>query len=412
MSAVSGFLAVLVIFLYWRFYTLKKQKQSSANIQDSCKVLLESKGIPKTIAVNQNMYADDPTLKCQPPPQPSFLHLEHLKTQNYYDSSFSDTDCETEHQDVKAGLSHSAADDLDSSREDTEDSLRCEQISIKKAPVIEFGLVYVSSKKSLTIHVIRVTNLPLRYRKNCSSYVKVSLFGHKKISRNTPVSKKSLNPEFEENFTFEYYTLEELQQFILRLSVYIKHSHFPKNRRIGDFWLNLSRLELTPNVYQILSGEILPPKTSRSTLSVADLGFLFITLQYQSEANRLKVMVRKANNLRRQTAVSITQSEYYVIINLFRGIKAITYKETRPISGPNPVWNQPFIFDIPEEFVHQYSLQFLLMRGRIYSRDGVVGQVLVGPGSTSLGITHWNEAMTPAAVETTKWHNIIQVDKY
>ncbi|XP_076337426.1 synaptotagmin-4-like isoform X1 [Tachypleus tridentatus] len=412
MSAVFGFFAVSFVLLCWRFYILKKQKQRSADIQDSYNVLLKSRGIPKTIAVNQSMYADDPFLMRKLPPQPSFLHLEHLKTRDNSDSSFSDTDCETENQNVKAGLPHSSADNLDRLREDAGDTLTCEQISIKKAPLIEFSLIYEPSKKSLTVQIIRVTNLPLKYRKICFSFVKVFLLGHTKISRSTSVSQKSLNPEFKENLTFEYFSLEELRQFMLRLSVYIKYSHLVKNRRIGDFWLNLSKLELTPNIRKELSEEILLLKTSRTTHSVADLGFLFISLQYQPEANRLKVMVRKANNLRRQTVVSITQSEYYVIINLLRGVESITCKETKPVSGPNPVWNQPFIFDIPKEFVHQYSLQFLLMRDRIYSRDGVVGQVLVGQGSTSLGTTHWNEAMAPGAVETTKWHDIIQVDKY
>ncbi|XP_013771818.1 synaptotagmin-7-like [Limulus polyphemus] len=419
--AVSAFLLILVIFLCWRLYVMKKRQKFFDDLQSSRKLLLESKPTLKAVSINQNSYGDDSSLQDNLSSltfqqEPHFPHLEFLKSQENYDSPFTDTECETDLVDPntrpKTRIHQLQSEDSDSSRPDTESNLSDTKITHKKTPVIEFSIVYVSSINSLTVHIIRVANLPVKYRKNCSSYVKVSLLARKKSSHSTSVSKKSLNPEYEENFSFEGYTLKELTQFTLRLSVYVKLFHSFKNRLIGDLWLPLSQLDLTPDVPQIISEKLSPLKTSRSKLQSVDLGQLFVMLQYQPEADRLKVMVRKAENLKRPSGVSIGLSEYYVIISLLRGIEAVTYKETRPASGPNPVWNQPFLFDIPETEVHQYSLQFLVMLGRIYSRDGVVGQVLVGPGSTPLGIAHWNEAISPSTVESAKWHNIVQADKY
>lgn len=417
--AVSAFLLILVIFLCWRLYVLKKRQKVFDDLQSSRKVLLESKPSLKSVSINQNSYSVESSLQDNlpsPTPQqrPHFPHLEFLKIQEKHDNPFTDTECETGLFDPdtrpKTRLKQILSEDSDSSRPDTEGNLSDTQVSQKKTTVIEFSIVFVSSIKSLTVHIIRVANLPVKYRKNCSSYVKVSLLARKKSSHSTSVSKKSLNPEYEENFTFEGYSLTELTKFTLRLSVYVKLFHSLKNRLIGDLWLPLSQLDLAPDVPQIISENLSPLKTSRSKLPSVDLGQLFVMLQYQPESDRLKVMVRKADNLRRPSGVSIGLSEYYVIISLLRGIEAVTYKETRPAAGPNPVWNQPFLFDIPETEVHQYSLQFLVMRGRIYSRDGAVGQVLVGPGSTPLGIAHWNEIMSPSTVESAKWHNIVQAN--
>jgi len=46
------------------------------------------------------------------------------------------------------------------------------------------------------------------------------------------------------------------------------------------------------------------------------------------------------------------------------------------------------------------------MRGRIYTRDGVIGSVLIGPAAPPSGVSHWNETLQPRARESARWHTI------
>lgn len=48
-------------------------------------------------------------------------------------------------------------------------------MSNNELPAIDFKLVYLSQTSTLRMHIRRVSNLPLQFRKNCSSYVKLSL---------------------------------------------------------------------------------------------------------------------------------------------------------------------------------------------------------------------------------------------
>ena len=103
---------------------------------------------------------------------------------------------------------------------------------------------------------------------------------------------------------------------------------------------------------------------------------------------------------------------HYVRVNLLQDEKVIQYKETRTQSGYNPAWNEPFLFDVPTATVDKYSLEFVIMRGKLYSKDGVVGHVIIGPEASKAGINHWAEVIRPRAAEIAKWHNILPVFKY
>ncbi|CAM9217021.1 unnamed protein product, partial [Lampetra planeri] len=55
---------------------------------------------------------------------------------------------------------------------------------------------------------------------------------------------------------------------------------------------------------------------------------------------------------------------HYVVINLRQDGKVIATKETKGVSGPNPVWNAPFLFDLPPgDITHlPLLLEFIVMQ--------------------------------------------------
>lgn len=57
---------------------------------------------------------------------------------------------------------------------------------------------------------------------------------------------------------------------------------------------------------------------------------------------------------------------HYIIIHLHHAGHIIDTKETKTVSGYNPVWNAPFLFSIPTGDVqqHELALEFIVMQVR------------------------------------------------
>ncbi|XP_031425641.2 synaptotagmin-4 [Clupea harengus] len=137
------------------------------------------------------------------------------------------------------------------------------------------------------------------------------------------------------------------------------------------------------------------------------LGQLFILLQYQTAAHRIKVMVRKAENLAKLTRMP-GAPDHYVAINLRHGGKVIATKETKGAAGHNAVWNAPFLFDLPSGDITKLTLmlEFIVMQGRLYTKSSVLGRVLIGYEGLEPGQVHWKEMCARGQVETARWHTL------
>ena len=59
-------------------------------------------------------------------------------------------------------------------------------------------------------------------------------------------------------------------------------------------------------------------------------------------------------------------TDHYVVINLRLDGKVIASKETKGAAGSNPVWNAPFLFDLPAGDISELPLvlEFVVMQVR------------------------------------------------
>ena len=87
-------------------------------------------------------------------------------------------------------------------------------------------------------------------------------------------------------------------------------------------------------------------------------------------------------------------------------------KETKTQSGYSPVWNQPFLFDIPNSSVADHALELVIMRGRLHTKDGVIGRIVIGKHGAKSGSDHWHAMVRPSSHEVAKWHSIIPVFRF
>ncbi|XP_078388334.1 synaptotagmin-5 [Cetorhinus maximus] len=291
----------------------------------------------------------------------------------------------------------------------------------KQRPVLHFMLFYSAYEVTLTVAVLSVSNLPKKFGASCDSYVRVYLLPKFTEPQQTTVRRKSLNPEFRESFQFSGYTLEEIRCFTLRFATYVKEFHNFKDTFVGEVLFACEQGDWKLDVPLTYTRELTTTKTKlKKCLSSQDvvgptsstaqpklLGQLFILLQYQTLANRIKVMVRKAEALGKLTRMP-GSPDHYVIINLHQDGKVLSTKETKTSSGYNPVWNAPFLFDVPAGDIEslQLSLEFIVMQGRIYTRSGALGRVVIGAHASETGRAHWKEMSSRGHVESARWHTI------
>lgn len=102
-------------------------------------------------------------------------------------------------------------------------------------------------------------------------------------------------------------------------------------------------------------------------------------------------------------------SGHYVVIHLLKENEVVRVHETKAQTGHCPIWNQPFLFDLGTEAETTYSIDFLIMRKKLHTKDAVVGHVTIGENSCRSGRHHWKEIMSPRPLESAKWHAIMPV---
>ncbi|KAM6058337.1 synaptotagmin-5-like [Chlamydotis macqueenii] len=288
--------------------------------------------------------------------------------------------------------------------------------SPKQRPRLHCHLFYSPAEATLTVTVLSITHLP---RGGRGSYVKVYLLPRLPASRRVALQRGSLHPARREPCRFGRYSLEELRNFTLRFAVYTRfHSFkdsfmgevlFPCAQATWDTWASCSYSWELSSTKTKLRKCLSAHDTSHSVLSSPpkSLGHLFLLLQYQALAGRIKVLVRKAEHLGRLSRMPGTPG-HYVIIHLHHNGHVIDTKETKSITGYNPVWNTPFLFNLPAGDIQQQDLflEFTVMQARIYTRSSPLGQVQVGPRAPGAGLLHWREMCSQGPLESARWHRI------
>ncbi|XP_053319704.1 synaptotagmin-4-like [Spea bombifrons] len=283
----------------------------------------------------------------------------------------------------------------------------------KSLPLLHFALCYSLDEEMLTVTVTGLTNLPKRFHQKRDSWVKAYLLP----GFIEPSSGQKEGPDDGQKFCFCRYSPQELRDLTLRLAVYARERNNLKEGFIGEVLFSCAHVNWQGQETSGHTKEVSIAKTKlKKSLSTMDvlcapathaksLGKIYILLQYQMLANRIKVMVQKAENLGKLTRIP-GAADHFVSIRLIHNGQLKEMKETRSVSGSSPVWNAPFLFVAPPGAMQDQTLclEFLVMQGRIYSRGRILGRVIIGAGATEAGLAHWEEMCFKGPMECARWH--------
>ncbi|KAJ8407794.1 hypothetical protein AAFF_G00268380 [Aldrovandia affinis] len=292
--------------------------------------------------------------------------------------------------------------------------------SRKPSPQLHFTLLFSPARGTLTVSVLSLSGVS--QGRLGGIYVRASLppLCHAPVQVST--RRHSLSSEFQsQSFALQVGSMQALWRCVLQMRVFAQDLSGLKEVLLGELELPCSEMDWEPDHTITCTKELNQAKSrlKKSSSSpdapgprVSDspqkaVGHLFILLQYQALAHRIKVMIRKAENLAKLTQMP-EAPDHYVVINLHHEGMVISTKEINGAGGYNTVWNTPFLFDLPPGDVTQLSLvlEFIVMQGRVCIKSCELGRVLIGRQAPEAGQAHWRDMCSREQVETARWHTI------
>lgn len=288
-----------------------------------------------------------------------------------------------------------------------EESMREKQPDEKQRSLgnMAFSIAYDLQKMALLVTVVNVKDLPTRDPSlgGCDPYIKLQLLPEKRHKCKTRVLRKTLNPQYDETFTFYGINPNQIPDITLHFVV-LSFDRFSRDDIIGEVIHPLNEFDISKNEMNLCK-EICP---RHLTLKTQGRGEILVSLCYQPAANRLTVVVLKARNLPKMdiTGLSDPYIKVYLLYNNQRIAKKKTHVKKRTL---NPVYNESFLFDVPyNEGLANISLEFLVLDWDRMTKNEVVGRLEIGSKASSQEIHHWNEVMNCPRKQIAEWHKLTE----
>ncbi|GFQ70369.1 synaptotagmin-4 [Trichonephila clavata] len=264
-----------------------------------------------------------------------------------------------------------------SRKEDMEDNKEKEVLVEKpcKLGQLYFRLKYNAEKLSLQVSIVRCTDLPPKDSNNGSSdpYVKLQLLPEKQHKVKTRVLRKTVDPVYDEDFTFYGINPNQLHATTLHFVV-LSFDRYSRDDVIGEVICPLSGVDFKELEKQLEMTKEITPRNLKDGI-YSNLNF-----------------------------ISDPYVKIYLLYNNQRIAKKKTHVKKRTT---NPVFNESFVFEVPyNEGLENISLEFLVLDWDRVTKNEVIGRLELGPRSGGPAQQHWNEVCNAPRRQIAEWHKL------
>ncbi|XP_051911558.1 synaptotagmin-1a isoform X1 [Hippocampus zosterae] len=300
-------------------------------------------------------------------------------------------------KDVKDGAKTEALkDEEDAETGLTETEKEAEPKEDQKLGKLQYSLDYNFTENTLMVGIIQAAELPAMDMGGTSDpYVKVYLLPDKKKKFETKVHRKTLNPVFNEQFTFKV-PYVELGGKTLVMTVY-DFDRFSKHDAIGDIKVPMNKVDfshITEEWRDLQSAE----KEEQEKL-----GDICFSLRYVPTAGKLTVVVLEAKNLKKMDVGGL--SDPYVKIHLMQNGKRLKKKKTTIKKNTlNPYYNESFSFEVPFEQIQKVQVVITVLDYDKIGKNDAIGKVFVGLNSSGTELRHWSDMLANPRRPIAQWH--------
>ncbi|CAN8206809.1 unnamed protein product [Coccothraustes coccothraustes] len=268
---------------------------------------------------------------------------------------------------------------------------------------LTFSVDYNFPKKALVVTIQEAHGLPVmdEHTQSSDPYIKMTILPDKRHRVKTRVLRKTLEPVFDETFTFYGIPYSHLQDLVLHFLV-LSFDRFSRDDVIGEVMVPLAGVDPSTGKVQ-LTREIL----KRNIQKCISRGELQVSLSYQPVAQRMTVVVLKARHLPKMDITGLS-ADPYVKVNVYYGRKRIAKKKTHVKKCTlNPVFNESFSYEIPAELLPEVSVEFLVIAFERTTKSEAVGRLILGAHSaTAAGVEHWQQVCQAPGKAVAKWHGL------
>jgi len=280
--------------------------------------------------------------------------------------------------------------------------------------LLNFTLRYNFDKNALQVVIVGAQGLPARPMESPDSetgttlldpYVKLQLLPEKQHKVKTRVVRNTLNPQYDEEFTFYGLTYNQLQTTTLHFAI-VGFDRYSRDEILGEVVCPLYNVDLSDSDKE---ASLSLPLVNRSLkfAGAQARGDLLISLCYQPGSSRLTALVLKARNLPKVdiTGLADPYVKLYLLYNGQRIAKKKSHVRRRTL---NPVYNESFVFELPNsdpKCLDSMSLECLVLDWDRVTKNEVMGRMEVGlKAKTPLGRSHWDEMGRQPRKQIAEWH--------
>ncbi|KAL7989991.1 hypothetical protein Chor_012657, partial [Crotalus horridus] len=273
----------------------------------------------------------------------------------------------------------------------------------EKLGKLQYSLDYDFQSTQLVVGIIQAADLPaLDIGGTSDPYVKVFLLPEKKKKFETKVHRKTLNPTFNESFTFKV-PYSELGGKILVMAVY-DFDRFSKHDVIGEICIPMNTVDLAHVIEEWRDLQ------SAEKEEHEKLGDICFSLRYVPTAGKLTVIVLEAKNLKKMDVGGL--SDPYVKIHLMQGGKRIKKKKTTIKKNTlNPYYNESFSFEVPFEQIQKVQVVLTVLDYDKLGKNEVIGKIFVGYNATGTELRHWSDMLANPRRPIAQWHTLQPEDE-
>ncbi|KAI1238971.1 Synaptotagmin-1, partial [Lamprotornis superbus] len=301
-------------------------------------------------------------------------------------------------KDLGKSMKDQALKDDDAETGLTDGEEKEEAKEVEKLGKIQYSLDYDFQNNQLLVGIIQAAELPaLDMGGTSDPYVKVFLLPDKKKKYETKVHRKTLNPVFNEQFTFKV-PYSELGGKTLVMAVY-DFDRFSKHDIIGEYKVAMNTVDfghVTEEWRDLQSAE----KEEQEKL-----GDICFSLRYVPTAGKLTVVILEAKNLKKMDVGGL--SDPYVKIHLMQNGKRLKKKKTTIKKNTlNPYYNESFSFEVPFEQIQKVQIVVTVLDYDKIGKNDAIGKVFVGYNSTGAELRHWSDMLANPRRPIAQWHTL------
>uniref|UniRef100_A0A3Q2QIN1 Synaptotagmin 8 n=1 Tax=Fundulus heteroclitus TaxID=8078 RepID=A0A3Q2QIN1_FUNHE len=217
-------------------------------------------------------------------------------------------------------------------------------------------------------------------------YVKVYILPEKSKVFETKVFKNTLNPFFNEQFTFQVKAVMKVFDF----------NRFTKHEIIGEHRVQLCNIDWN-HVIEEWQDLATPAKFEEESL-----GEICFSLCYVPTISKLTVAILEAKNLKNPfVKVQLT-------LDKRKWKKKTTSVKKKTL---NPYFNESFTFEVSMDQIQRVSLVISVWDYDAMSRNDSMGKVFLGCHSTGNQLRHWADMLSNPRRPVAQWHSLLSAEQ-